>query len=301
MTRKAKKVSTAISLPAAVKSFLGHLEGTGKARHTIQNYKWDLRQFERFLVNDVGTRNPARLDQALRGLSIRDVEKFGDYLKREGQKANTRRRRVLTLRRFIRYTVNRKKLGLDVAARVPAPDKIERVPVVLNGAEVLRMIDQITQSRDRAIYQTIWETGCTVSELVRLKWRDVEGHTLTFGAASSYRQLRISSTLKSYFDHLRPPEHLNTASPVFTAQRGGVRISSLAMSPRAVEQLFNSYSKRFGPSSIVPRTLRHSAILTWLRDRVSTDEIKKRLGLKSDYAFRIYQPLVKSEAMEQDQ
>ena len=299
MTRKAKKVSPPISLPSAVKSFLGHLEGTGKADHTIQNYRWDLRQFERFLIQDVGSRNPALLDQALRRLSVRDIEKFGEYLKGEGQKANTRRRRILTVRRFVRYTVSRKKLGLDVAARVPAPGKIERIPHTLTSAEFEDVVKQVSPRRDQALLLLLWETGCTVSEAVRLKWTDLDRDTVTIGGENARRQLRISSTLQTVFHHLHPIRGAATG-PVFTAQRGGVAISILPMSTRAVELLFKSYSTRYGIPHLLPRTIRHSVVLAWLQEKVPTTEIKKRLGLKSDYAFRVYQPLVKSQPLEQD-
>ena len=64
-----------------------------------------------------------------------------------------------------------------------------------------------------------------------------------------------------------------------------------AISDRAVELLTRSYAERLGVPGLTPRAFRHSAVVAWNQQGLSRLEIRERLGLKTDYAFRVYEPL----------
>ena len=103
---------------AGLKSFLGYLEGTGKSLHTIKSYRLDLHAFHAFLERQAGGK-PVALDR----LEPADVDRFHDHLRELGLKNNTRRRQLLTVRRFLSYLVNRKKLPVSSAPRSPRRTK----------------------------------------------------------------------------------------------------------------------------------------------------------------------------------
>ena len=66
------------------------------------------------------------------------------------------------------------------------------------------------------------------------------------------------------------------------------------LSSRGIELLVRAYADRLGAPALVPRMIRHSVVLAWHQEKVPQDEIQKRLGLRSDYAFRTYKQLWKS-------
>jgi integrase len=65
------------------------------------------------------------------------------------------------------------------------------------------------------------------------------------------------------------------------------------MSDRAVELLTQNYAEELGVKELTPRLFRHSAVLKWHQEGLSRVEIQDRLGLKTDYAFRVYHSLFK--------
>jgi integrase len=66
------------------------------------------------------------------------------------------------------------------------------------------------------------------------------------------------------------------------------------ISARGVELLVRFYSSRLNIPELTPRTFRHSAVVGWFKQGVTQDEIQKRLGLRTAYAFRAYAPLLRS-------
>jgi integrase len=66
------------------------------------------------------------------------------------------------------------------------------------------------------------------------------------------------------------------------------------ISSRGVELLVKFYGPLLGFKGLTPRIFRHSIILQWFEESVPQKEIQARLGLKTTYAFRSYEPLIKS-------
>ena len=115
-----------LTFPYAMRSFLGYLEGTHKAAHTISSYKSDLNSFQTFLEkNTKGSVHAST--KALKNIQLSDLEEYHDYLRAQGQKVNSRRRKLLTVRRLMTYLNNRNKLTVDAGKKLPAPYKVERV------------------------------------------------------------------------------------------------------------------------------------------------------------------------------
>src|SRR5262249_28339748 len=88
-------------------------------------------------------------------------------------KTNTRRRKLLTVRRLFRYLSRRNQLAEDPATRVPAPHKVEKVPESVDGHALIEAIrnqpaEGEIQFRNRLLLWTLAESGCQVSELPAL-------------------------------------------------------------------------------------------------------------------------------------
>ncbi|MBI3534907.1 MAG: site-specific integrase [Deltaproteobacteria bacterium] len=165
-----KPLKNTTNFSYALKSFLGYLEGTAKSIHTVNGYKSDLETFKKFLQKGLQNKSTS-----LRSLTLKDLVQYHAYLKKIGQKTNTRRRRVLTVRKLLRYLNKRKKFPLDISYKIPAPYKIERIPYTISLDEFIEKIKQISTPstitmRNRALLWLLAETGCLVSEISLLKF-----------------------------------------------------------------------------------------------------------------------------------
>lgn len=294
--RTPKKKSSAkksVDFPYAIRSFLGYLEGTEKALHTVKNYRLDLLAFQDFLQNRLGP-NPKALDQVV----AEDLDRYHDFMRSQGLKTNTRRRKLMTLRRFLSYLAGRKKLPNDLGRTLPTPYKLERIPVALPADELMTAIRKLPDQtpfdlRNRVLLRTLLETGCLISELCKLRWSDwnLNGETARSQpwvefAGKSPRRVQITTELLAWAAELKT--HQRGENPwVFL---GFNKFGALGrpISPRGIEVLVKSCAPKLGFPDLVPRTLRHSAVIDWLKQGRSEREIQDRLGLKSDYAFRGY-------------
>ncbi|HAR41230.1 MAG TPA: hypothetical protein DCS07_01135 [Bdellovibrionales bacterium] len=165
-------MSKHLNFAAALKSFEGYLEGTSKSEHTIRNYHFDLLAFEKFLLS-----YDKRPEVKLEELDQSYIEEFHNWLKKDGLKTNTRRRKLHTVRKFLGYLSRRKKVPETLDRKVAAPQKVERIPFivpseVLIGAIRALPVETVLDRRNRILLWTLAETGCQVSELRQIRFED---------------------------------------------------------------------------------------------------------------------------------
>ncbi len=284
-----------IDFPYAIRSFVGYLEGTHKSTHTIKNYQLDIFAFQDFILDEYGGKL-IRVDQVSRA----DLERYGDYLKSKGLKTNTRRRKILTVTQFMNFLAKRKKLAPEMAQKMPAPHKIERIPFTVSATQLMDSIrklqeDTVLDARNKALLWTLAETGCLVSEVTELRFEQCfqssESHTFVALGKKVKRNIPISKDLYQVIQGLK--ERGKESPWIFL---GFNKVGSLGfpITPRGVEMLVKLYGPKLGFEQLTPRTFRHSIILKWFEMGISQGEIQSRLGLKTTYAFRSYEPLIKS-------
>jgi site-specific recombinase XerD len=282
----------------ALRSFTGYLEGTEKSAHTIKNYRSDLLSFQNFLEKGLGG-TPVALFKVNR----EDIERYHSYLKAQGLKTNTRRRKLLTVRKMLRFLTQRNKIALDIGKKLPAPHKIERVPLTVKSNELIAAIQKLPkdseiQIRNHALLWTLAETGCQVSEVTRLRlenWITTQDGTFINFGGKSPRTIPISPDLYGTIQSLKSYASEKSANlPWLFLGFNKFGTLGAPITARGVELLVKAYAERLGFNTLTPRTFRHSIVLKWFTQGLTRDEIQKRLGLKTAYAFRVYEPLFKS-------
>jgi integrase/recombinase XerC len=285
-----------VDFPYAIRSFLGYLEGTQKALHTIKNYRLDLLAFQSFLAGSGSKKSLDAIDSS-------DLESYQNHLRALGLKTNTRRRKLMTLRKFLSYLAGRKKIPVDLGRKLPTPHKMERIPVTVSATALLQSIEKLPQDteldmRNRALLWTLLETGCLISEAAKVRFDDFhspksDSKTDKSGGTAKLefhgknaRSIAISVDLYHAIQGLK--QKRKGDSPwIFL---GFNKFGSLgaAISPRGIELLVKAYASKLGFPEIVPRTFRHSIVLSWLQNGFTEASIQQRLGLKSAYAFRAF-------------
>jgi integrase/recombinase XerD len=286
-----------IDFPYAIRSFVGYLEGTKKSALTIKNYRLDISAFQTFIHNEYEGKVP-HLDQ----ISRQDLDRYRDHLKEKGFKTNTRRRKILTVTQFLNYLAKRKKVAPEMGKKIPAPHKIERVPFTVSTQQLISSIQQLPEeslieTRNKALLWTLAETGCLVSEVIQLKFGNwLQNGPLGASVQIGTKNLRIVPVSIDLFEVIQELKASSKDSNwIFL---GFNKFGSLGspITARGVEMLVKAYGVRLGFRKLTPRTFRHSVILKWFEDALPQSEIQARLGLKTTYAFRSYEPLIKSSS-----
>lgn len=281
--------------PRALKSFVGHLEGTHKSLNTIKNYRLDLVSFERFLESRSGDQG-----LSLESLNLDDIEQFHEYLRSEGQRANTRRRKLMTVQRFLRYLFQRKKVEGEAAGRVPTPAKIERLPRTLDWESFIIAISSLPEGdpqelRDRLLIRVLAETRCLVSEAVELRWEDLleSEAKVRFGGKNS-REVPVSLQVARDAEALRGKRAYESPWVFLGYNKFGPLAGRIT--PRGAELLVKSMGPALGVKLLTPRLIRHSGAIEWLKQGHSWSETRTWLGLRSDSAYRTYGVMLKSKS-----
>lgn len=231
----------------------------------------------------------------LQQLNSEDLEKYHSFLKTQSLKSNTRRRMLMTIRNFFRYLNNRKNISINIGSRLPTPYKIERIPKTVSYKNLLTSIKNMSMnsdisSRDRVLLWTLLETACQVSELKTIRTEDWSADGLHFNTKRA-RKVPISNEL---FEATQIIQHKYPKKGWFFYSFNRFGPMKTPITSRGVELLVRHHSKELGFKNLTPRMIRHSTVHHWLNENISTKEIQQRLGLKSEYSFRIYNRLQKT-------
>lgn len=140
---------------------------------------------------------------------------------------------------------------------------------VLSEYSLQHALKQIN-SRDFALIFLLFETGCTLKDVLSLRIKDcsplfVAGRSQTISKELHQALLRIIS------NH---PYRSRKDAPIFYTRE------SLTMTTRRAEQLIANIGKKHN-LSLSARNLRHASIIHAYVSGESPDSIEKRVGLKS--------------------
>ncbi len=147
---------------------------------------------------------------------------------------------VYGMRFFYHQTLGREKTTFHI----PGPRKPSKLPEILSREEVARLLAQTGLPRHRVLLMIAYAAGLRVSELVRLRVRDIDSDRMTIrveqgkGAQDRYTLLspRLLEELRTYWKLERPqpwlfpmrgvarPMHPTTAQRIYIGakQRAGI-------------------------------------------------------------------------------
>ncbi|MGK5086923.1 site-specific integrase [Bdellovibrionota bacterium FG-2] len=277
---------------AASKSFQGHLEGTGKARHTIASYRLDLKRFDAFLSESF----PKGLGAGVfEKMTPKTLEYFERHLVARGLKTNSRRRILLTVQKFLRYLSGRKKAPVELLKKMGAPERVQRIPKTvdwdkLHASLMAMSTGTLLEGRNRALLLTLLESGCQVHELGLLKREDVGGCELNFQGKRA-RKFTLSKSLAKVLARLcKMSESDPKSSRSSWLFLGHNRYGALggAVSPRGVELVLKDQGARLGFPKLTARMIRNSTMKYWVSQDVPPAQIKARMGLRGEHWLRMW-------------
>lgn len=134
----------------------------GRPECTRRGYEGDLGRFAEFIG-----RVP------LGRVRLADLQAYSDSLAH--LKPRTVARRLAVLKSLFRFTTRIGYLQFDPGAALTLPktpsDLANRI---LTEREVLKMIDSEPNRRNRTLLDLLYRSGCRVSEIARLTWKDLK-------------------------------------------------------------------------------------------------------------------------------
>ncbi len=245
---------------ATIKQYAAEFERQLKLRNnratTISTYTGILKVFLSKLYKDP------------RSITVRMVE---DYLLTLGA-TKTKRQTIYTLRLFYKTVMNMPGY-LDT---IPIPKQEKFVPTVLNIQEINRLVNSISNLKQRACIQLIYACGLRLGEVVSIKVADVDGPRLQLHVRDAKggkdRLVPIPAEtltmLRQYYKEYKPDNYL------FAGQGGYGKYDE-----RSVQQVFKRAATAAGIRKYVTvHSLRHSRATHLVDNGVDMSLIQKFLG-----------------------
>jgi len=168
----------------------------------------------------------------------------------------------------------------------------KKVICSLSRSELARLKNQIQNERDQLILQILYETGCTVNELVNIKYNNINVKSKTIKYPSDVTKTKKSRVCfisrKLIGDLKKYTRGENFVYLFFTRQSSNI-------TTKRVRQLIQSYGKKAGLGKINPQVIRYTHIAHALERGIPLTAIQKQVGMERLRMVQIYESLVPEE------
>ncbi len=159
-----------------LKEYISYLKiDKNLSKRTVEIYKRDILEFERYLGKRKTIRNIAR--SHIRG--------FLAFLAENNNQPITRRRKLTSLRTFFDYLKDEKKIKESPAGNISLPRVSQNEPNYLTEIEIRKILKQIRKDksqfkkRNLLMVRILVETGLRLNELTGLEVKDADTKNLT--------------------------------------------------------------------------------------------------------------------------
>lgn len=274
---------------------------------TASGYEQDIGQFAAFRW---GREASAPFDWAR--VSVEDARGFLMTFAQDGARPTTTRRKLASLRSFFKFLVREGESQANPFVGLRGPKLPKPLPKVLTVEEVNRFLaapvadlrqrrkaglavsseDEYARLRDAAVFETLYSTGCRISEISSLVWRQIDfanGGVIVTGKGSKQRlcilgkpALKALRTLRAKANDLWP-DGGSDVSTLFLNERGR------PFTPRDVERRMKIWLASADlPTDLTPHKLRHSFATHLLDSGADLRSVQEMLGHASLATTQIY-------------
>jgi len=266
-----------------VDTWLARLAGERKASsHTVDAYRRDLDKLLRWMDA-----------QQLSGFAALDNHRMRAFVAAEhrgGLSPKSLQRLLSSCRSLFRQLQREGALEHDPLAGVRGPKVHRKLPQVLDVDEATALVEADSGGaltlRDRAMLELFYSSGLRLSELVGLRWLDLDlhaGEVRVLGKGSKTRIVPVGKHAVNALRALGEAEGCAPESPVFRG-RGGAPIS-----PRTVQARLKTLALSQGFAKRVhPHLLRHTFASHMLESSGDLRAVQELLGHADIATTQIY-------------
>ncbi len=277
------------AVPEELDLFFQHLRGVrNRSENTLRAYQRELLLLHHWLE-----KRERRLDDANRF----DLRGYAAQLRARNLGEASIRRALSAVRAYYRYLDEREPGRENPTAVLRGPRGGRRLPKVLSQQEVDLLLrhdygDDFIGTRNRALIETLYSTGCRVSELVGIDATDVDlggGVLPLFGKGSKQRlgllgQPAVEALSAYRLQRRALLTHLAIKNPALFLGERGSRLSA-----RRVAQILGQLALDVGLAQIPsPHTLRHSFATHMLDAGADLRTVQEMLGHARLVTTQIY-------------
>ncbi|MCM3444390.1 site-specific tyrosine recombinase/integron integrase [Metabacillus halosaccharovorans] len=253
--------------------FLSSRKIEGLSNKTLKGYKIELDLFARFVQKPVVQINTA------------DVRKYLAH--NDKWMVSTLDRKLSVLKTFFSWLVREELLLRDATAKIRAPKKPKRLIKSLTIEELEIVRDSCETLRERALIETMYATGCRLSEIKNMKKSDINLQQMSVRVIGKGDKERICYLSIKCLHQLR--KYLNGRNDdceyLFVTERKPIR----KMSDRNIERIIDIIEDRSNLSKkLTPHVFRHTFAQLAMENGAELADVQHLMGHENPSTTLVY-------------
>ena len=229
----------------------------GLSKNTIQSYESDIYQ----LYQWNNSKNKKRITE----IKNIDTSQYISYLFNQNLKSTSVNRKISSLKTFFNFLLKKKLINVNPFADQIMPKKPISLPKSISEDDVVKLLDapkpdSLIGLRDKAMLELLYASGVRISELVNIKFSDLDlerNIIKVFGKGSKERLVPFgedaAQCISAYIDERKKNKDVASIKYIFLNNRGS------KISRHAFWHRLKDYCLEIGlKSDISPHTLRHA-------------------------------------------
>ena len=223
---------------------------------------------------------------------------------RAGAEATTVRRKLAAARTFCRFLQRGGVLLDNPFGLLRGPRREKRLPKSLSVDDVTRFLsrpmedfragtlDAYSACRDAAFFESLYSTGCRISEMAAVKWGEIDfgrGTIIVTGKGSKERLVILGRPALDALLRLRAKARELDPSLADDVADAFLSPTRRRISPRLMQRRMKTYLVEAGlPTDLTPHKLRHSFATHLLDAGADLRSVQEMLGHASLSTTQIY-------------
>ncbi len=269
-----------------IEKFLDYIQVERRySQHTIESYWKDLTDFHAFLIDKEGSEDVLKADKKM-------IRNFMVDLSEKGLSKRSINRKISSLRSFFLFYLKIGEIAISPVENISSLKFYPEKQTPFSREEMLEvetiLKNDEEHSLERAIIETLYQTGMRKAELCNLLYQDVDFSGMQMkihGKGNKERVLPIAANLSSILQHYQFKIRLqNSSEPYFFLSKRGKKLGE-----KFVYSVVNTY---LGLTSvkkkISPHILRHTFATHVLENGAEISKVKKILGHSSLASTQVY-------------
>ncbi|MDD1725197.1 MAG: tyrosine-type recombinase/integrase, partial [Methanospirillum sp.] len=187
--------------------------------------------------------------------------------------------RILSsLSSFYRFLMIQEVIDTNPVPRIDRPKVKDKELRYLKHSQVMRLLNSITDQRDRLMIRIIYATGVRVSELCSMNIEDIDFDDRMIRVSGKGGKIRMVFIDDDTLDEIGLLTGNRLSGPLFFGHNGN------HLSTRTVQLVF----KKYAPPGITPHKIRHSYASELYRRSRNLRVVQENLGHASIKTTEIY-------------
>jgi len=284
-----------------VDAFINHLRCVKDySENTVESYKHDALVFIRFL-EEQGVHNIADVTEDM-------ISEYQAFLKEKQMAVSTIMRYNTTIKNFFAYLIENGDVSYNPTEIIKSQSVSKKSPRILSDTETLNLLNQKFGNspkgvRDKAILEMLYSTGLKVSEIIELKFSNID---MGIGCIILPKQNeKAGERVIPYGKMARDAvtSYLLEARKFLLGKREDkgylfLNCDGKRLSRQGVWKIVKYYAQRAGISSdISPHSLRHSFAAHLVKNGAEISAIQDMMGFSQSNTLEKY---INKEEMPSD-